>query len=89
MRTFTTRGTLSAPAGVACGGRVLVTVKAGSRTLSTRRVPVTSECTFNSKLTFASARTLRGVSRLSVQVQFLGNAQLKRQTAAVIRVKTQ
>ena len=41
LRTFTTRGTVLLPSGLAraaaCNGRVQVTVKAGKRTLSTRR----------------------------------------------------
>jgi amidase len=90
--TFTTSGSILLPSGLtraaACSGNVRVIVKAGNRTLSTRRVPLSSTCTFKSKLTFASRTTLRGVSRLTVQVQYLGNAQLKRQTAAPIRVKT-
>jgi amidase len=88
--TFTTSGSILLPSGMtraaACNGSVRVIMKAGNRTLSTRRVPLQSKCTFKSKLTFGARTTLRGVSRLTVQVQFLGNAQLKRQTAALMRV---
>ena len=91
LRTFTTRGAVLLPSGLsraaACNGRVQVTVTAGKRTLSTRRTSLTRRCTFTSKLSL-SAGTLRGVSRLTVQVRFLGNAALKPESAASLLVRT-
>jgi len=77
---FVTRGRLSLPSGLSpatsCqGGRVSVQIKRGTRTLSTRRVNLRSNCTFSTSVSFARARRLaRGT--LKVTARFLGNAVL-------------
>jgi hypothetical protein len=47
-------------------------------------------CTFSSKVTFRNARTLRGATRLTVRVRFLGNAALlpRSATSTSLTVKT-
>ena len=78
---FVTRGRLSLPTGLSpatsCrGGRVSVQIKRGTKTLSTRRVSLRSNCTFSSAVQFArSRRVARG--SLKVTARFLGNAVLQ------------
>lgn len=82
---FVTRGRLALPTGLSpatsCqGGRVSVQIKRGTKTVSTRRVDLRTNCTFSSSVRFArSRRTARGT--LKVTVRFLGNAVLERITA--------
>lgn len=84
-RTFKTSGQLLLPQGMtraaACSGSVRVTVKAGKRTLSRRTVRLSRTCAYSSTLRFRSAKTLRGVKRLTIQVRFTGNAALKARSA--------
>lgn len=88
VRTFTTSGTLQRPAGVStCAGRVRVTIKSGGRTLSSRTARVAAGCTFRSQIRF-SARTLKGVQRLSTTVRFEGSAALLPRTARTVSVRT-
>jgi hypothetical protein len=82
----TTTGRVRLPTGVtakqACGsGRVSVQVRAGRKTLSTRRVKLSGSCTFVSR-----HRIARG-GRLRVRVRFLGNAVLasRRAKTATLR----
>jgi hypothetical protein len=79
-RTFTTTGRLSPPSGATprevCGsGVVSVQVKAGRRTISTRRARLRADCTFRSAVTFRSRRRL-GRRRLTFEVRFFGNRAL-------------
>lgn len=77
---FRTRGSVALPAGLApatscTGGRVRVTIKRGSKTISSRRVNLKTNCTFTSSVRFSrSRRQARG--RLKVSAKFLGNAVL-------------
>jgi hypothetical protein len=88
---FTTRGKLTLPAGVTpalgCNGKVTVTFKAGTRTISTRRANLRSDCSYRSKVTFRSLPRLRP-SRLRVRVSFGGNAVLGTKQAARHSVRT-
>ena len=87
---FTTRGRLRLPAGVrkadGCKGRVLVQVKRGKRTISSRRVRVrSSTCRFTSKVTFRDRARLGTAKKLRFSVRFQGNRVLTPRSA---RVKT-
>jgi Ca2+-binding RTX toxin-like protein len=79
---FRTSGRVTLPAGVtpsqACtAGQVSVQAKAGSRTLSTRRVSLRRDCTYTSSVTFSS-RSRFGRSRsLRFTARFLGNTVLR------------
>jgi len=88
---FTVSGRLALPAGVrpadGCQGRVSLQVKAGTRTLSNRRVRVTPACTFRQPVTFSNARRFAGRSRLTVLVSFNGNGFLLPKRAASVRVR--
>jgi len=91
-RVLSTRGRLILPQGVArtsgCRGRVTVQVKAGRRTISTRRAFVRRPgCTFASKVRFRSARRFRGAKRLRVTVRYGGNAVLTPAALKSRRVK--
>ena len=87
---FRTSGRLLLPKGMAaadgCRGRVSVQVRAGRRTISTRRARVRSTCTFASRLTLRSPRRL-GRGRLSFTVRFLGNDAVRPYRAKARRVR--
>ena len=74
---FTTRGTLSPPTGLSralgCFGVVSVQVKAGTRTISTRRANLRSDCTFSSSVAFSDRSRFRGRTSLKFTARFLGN----------------
>jgi hypothetical protein len=72
-RTFTTTGRLTPPSGVAAGeacgsGIVSVQVKAGRRTVSTRRTGLRRDCTFRATVTFRRPRRT-----LTFTARFFGN----------------
>ena len=79
-----TRGRLLLPAGMStaegCAGEVLVVVKSGKLTVSTRRVKLAADCTYRSKVTFSVLRRLRS-GTLNVRATFQGNSRLFRQRA--------
>ncbi len=84
---FTTAGRIGLPATVTrtqgCGaGTVSVQIKAGSRTISTRRTTLRGDCSYRSTVSFASRSRLGSTGRLKVTVRFLGNDVLKPRTAA-------
>jgi hypothetical protein len=74
---FTTTGRLTLPAGVApaqgCRGTVTVQIKAGRKTVSTRRVRLRSNCNYRSRVTFRIRQRLRPRT-LRRTVRFGGNA---------------
>jgi hypothetical protein len=75
-RSFRTTGRLVLPTGVtasqACGsGVVAVQVKAGRRTISTRRSKVAADCSFATSVTFRHRR-----GRLKFTARFYGNRAL-------------
>ena len=80
----TTSGRLLLPAGVSraegCLGAVVVTVKSGKRTVSTRKARLTKTCSFRTKVTFTVDRRL-GDRPLKVLATFQGNRRLFRQRA--------
>lgn len=82
---FTTTGTISPPAGVsrtaACAGQVTVQVKAGRKTISTRRARVTPACRFRSSVSFGDRQRFDGRRSLRFLVRFTGNAVLARRSA--------
>ena len=57
----------------ACTGKVSVRFKRGSKTISTRRVNVNSQCRYTSRVTFQRARFPKLPVKLKVSVRFLGN----------------
>lgn len=81
---FTTRGSVSLPARVTraqgCSeGTVNVQIKAGSRTISSRRVSLSRTCSYRSAVTFRLSRRLSG--RLKVTARFRGNRVLTARSA--------
>ena len=88
---FRTRGTVSMPTGVTraqgCkAGTVSVSVKRGTRTISTRRAKLSKACTYSSSVTFASRARL-GNGRLRITARFGGNSVLKARNAATRSVR--
>lgn len=73
---FTSTGRLALPAAVSpalgCTGVVTVQIKAGRRTISTRRVELARDCTFRSRVSFRLPRRLRARS-LRIQATHAGN----------------
>ena len=74
---FTTTGRLTLPTGVtaaqACRGTVTVQIKAGAKTVSTRRVKLRPGCTYRSRVTFRSPQRLRPRTLRRI-VRFGGNS---------------
>lgn len=90
---FATTGRLRLPVGVSpalgCGsGIVSVQVKAGGRTLSTRRAKVRRDCTFTSVVTFSSRRRFGRSGTLRFTLRFTGNEVLKRSLAVARNIRT-
>ncbi len=77
---FTVSGEVRRPAKIAAsackGGRVSVQTKVGTKTISTRRVMLKSNCSYRVAVTFA-IRSRLGRGRLTLRVRFLGNARFK------------
>ena len=92
LRIVTT-GRLGRPAGVTaeqgCRGRVSVQVKAGRRTVSTRRAAVDRRCEFRLRVTFRDARRFGRARTLRVFVRFLGGERLRpvRAPAVTVRIR--
>jgi hypothetical protein len=88
---FTSTGTLTRPTGVSrsdgCAGTVSVQVKSGTKTISTRRVKVRSNCTYKSSVTFKSRGRLKARGTLKVTARYGGNQFLKSATAKSARVR--
>ena len=88
---FTTRGRLQLPPGIlpgpGCTGPVAVSLKAGTKTVSTRRVAVDRDCRFTSRVTFRLPRRLRPRS-LAVVAVFAGNEVVGAATAPRQTVRT-
>lgn len=90
---FRTTGTLRRPADVSaaqgCGaGVVSVQVKAGAKTISTRRVALRRNCTFVSTVTFSNRKRLGSTGRLKFVLRFTGNAVLSRSAAVARNLRT-
>ena len=81
---FTTTGRLRLPVGVTpgqgCRGTVTVQIKAGRKTVSTRRVRLRSNCTYRSRVTFRIRQRLRPRT-LRRTVRFGGNAVMAARSA--------
>lgn len=88
---FTSSGTLKLPSGVdekdGCEGTVSVQIKSGKKTISTRRVKVTSNCTYKSSVTFKARGRLKARGSLKVTARYGGNQFLKSATAKSVRVR--
>jgi hypothetical protein len=87
---FTTRGKLVLPSGVTtalgCNGKVTVTFKAGTKTVSTRRASLSESCSYRSSVTFSIPSRLHP-RRLRVFVSFRGNAVMTTRKHAVYSVR--
>ncbi len=87
---FTTTGKLTLPASVSpakgCQGIVAVQIKAGSKTISTRRVRLSKACTYRSRVTFTLPRRLNPRT-LRVQATFAGNSVLDRKPSSRTTVR--
>ena len=81
--TFTTSGRVVRPSGVSaalgCRGKVAIQIKAGKKTISTRRAKVRKNCRYSNKVTFDVPARLT-TSKLNVTVRFGGNAVLGART---------
>lgn len=91
---FRVTGTLTPPTGMskaeACGTGVISTsVKAGKKTISTRRVNIKSNCTYSSTTSFKNRSRFGKASKLKITVRFGGNSVLasKTLTSKTIKVK--
>jgi hypothetical protein len=88
--TFRTTGKVALPATVTpalgCKGVVAVTFKAGTKTISTRRVKVSSNCTYSAKVTFTIPSRLRP-KVLNVRAVYAGNGVVNRKTSKKITVR--
>ena len=88
---FTTTGRLTLPAGVtaaqACRGTVTVQIKAGRKTVSSRRVKLRPDCTYRSRVTFRNPQRLRPRTLRRI-VRFGGNSVVNatRATRQTLRV---
>ena len=71
----------------ACTGKVSVRFKQGTKTISTRRVNVNSQCRFTSRVTFQRSRFGTLPVRLKVSVRFLGNDVLLPRSASTKTVR--
>lgn len=89
---FRVTGTLTPPAGMskaeACGAGVITTsVKAGKKTISTRRVNLKSNCTYSSTTSFKNRSRFGKASKLKLTVRFGGNSVLAPKTLTSKMVK--
>jgi Ca2+-binding RTX toxin-like protein len=89
---FRARGTLQLPAAVTraqgCGqGIVSVQVKRGTRTISTRRVTLKSDCSYSSTVTFTDRTRLGPTGRLRFTARFLGNGVLGIRSARTVTAR--
>ena len=90
---FRTTGRLGLPAGVTAaqgcpGGVVSVQVKAGAKTISTRRVALRRSCTFVSTVTFSNRKRFGSTGRLRFVLRFTGNAVLSRSATLTRTLRT-
>jgi hypothetical protein len=90
---FRTSGRLRLPANVsqaqACGeGQVSIQIKAGAKTISTRRAELSRTCTFSSTVTFRDRRRFTRAGRLRFTIRFTGNEVLTRTAAVARNVRT-
>ena len=87
---FTTTGRLRLPATVTsalgCSGQVAVQIKAGKKTISTRRVRLSRSCRYRSSVRFTLPRRLNP-RRLRVQARFAGNTIVARKSSRRIAVR--
>jgi hypothetical protein len=90
---FTTSGIVRMPEGVTraqgcAGGEVAVQIKAARKTISTRRVALTSTCGYRSRVSFRSRKRFPKSGRLTVRARFLGSAVVGPRRAPSVRVRT-
>jgi Ca2+-binding RTX toxin-like protein len=87
---FKTSGKINLPSGVTkangCKGDVIVTFKAGKKTISARRAKVSKSCTFSKKVTFSLPSRLHPKT-LRVHVAFRGNAVVSPKGSKTKKVK--
>ena len=69
-------------------GDVAVVVKAGNKTISTRRAALTRTCGYRSSVSFRSRKRFTKSGSLTVRVRFLGNAVLGPRFAKSVAVRT-
>ena len=88
---FTTRGTLSLPAGMSpaqgCKGVITVQIKRGKKTISTRRVDVKPNCTYSVAASFAVKSRVPRRGTLRIRARFNGNNVLLPARAKEVRVR--
>lgn len=88
--TFRTTGRVVLPgtvsAALGCKGVVAVSFKAGTKTISTRRVKVRANCTYSARVTFTVPSRLRP-KVLNVRAVYAGNGVVNRRTSRRITVR--
>ena len=89
---FTSTGRLRIPAGVSqtkgCQGRVAVQVKSVRKTISTRRVNLSSTCRYRLRVTFKNAKRFSKSGVLSFRARYQGTPFLKAAKSKEIKVRT-
>jgi Ca2+-binding RTX toxin-like protein len=90
---FRTAGRLRLPAGVTpalgcADGQVSIQVKAGPKTISTRRADLRGDCTFSSTARFADRKRFTRSGRLRFTLRFTGNEVLDRSAAIARNIRT-
>jgi hypothetical protein len=91
--TFRTTGRLRLPAFVTpalgcADGQVSIQVKAGAKTISTRRADLRPDCSFVSTVRFADRRRFTRNGRLRFTLRFTGNEVLNRSAAVARNIRT-
>ena len=90
---FRTAGRLRLPPGVTSAlgcedGQMSIQIKAGAKTISTRRATLSRSCAFTSTVTFRDRRRFTRNGRLRFTIRFTGNEVLTRSAAVVRSVRT-
>jgi hypothetical protein len=83
---FVLSGKLKPPAGAGCGGKVSVSVKAGSKTVTTPRAKVKASCAWTLKLRFSNKKRL-GNGKLTLRTSFLGTSDVLSRKAKTLKVR--
>jgi hypothetical protein len=88
---FRTTGKLTRPSGVSakagCTGRVTVTVKAGTKTISRRTTRLRSNCTYRTSVRFRDRTRIGTLGALRFTARFQGNKALRARQATTVRVR--
>jgi hypothetical protein len=86
---FVFSGKLTPAAGTTCSGKVVVTVKRGSKTVAKRTATLASSCTWTATVTFKNRRKLGKTpsGKLTATARFGGNAALNAKSSKALTVR--